>query len=142
MSVIYMLDTNIISELAKPRPSEKMLNMLELKSPFCGICSPVWYEAIKGLEAMPEGKKKQTAEIITYDYIQGTYPIINYDKHAASMHARIFSELKKCGKTPPTIDAMIASIAISNNLILVTRNIKDYEPIREHFSLCVENWFE
>ena len=128
MSVIYTLDTNIISELTKPKPSEKMLSMLESKTAFCSISAPVWYEALKGLETMPEGKKKQTAEVITYDYIQGTYPIVEYDKHAASMHAKIFSELKKYGKTPPTIDAMIASIAMSNNLILVTR--------------CVENWFK
>ena len=128
MSVIYTLDTNIISELTKPKPSEKMLSMLESKTAFCSISAPVWYEALKGLETMPEGKKKQTAEVITYDYIQGTYPIVEYDK--------------KYGKTPPTIDAMIASIAMSNNLILVTRNVKDYEPIREHFSLCVENWFK
>lgn len=37
---------------------------------------------------------------------------------------------------------MIASIAISNNLILVTRNTSDFKDIREISNLMIENWFE
>ena len=37
---------------------------------------------------------------------------------------------------------MIAATAISNNLILVTRNTADFEPIKEVSNLMTENWFE
>jgi predicted nucleic acid-binding protein len=36
---------------------------------------------------------------------------------------------------------MIASIAISNNLILVTRNVSDFTTIAENSNLMIENWF-
>ncbi len=40
------------------------------------------------------------------------------------------------------MDLMIASTAISNNLILVTRNTDDFKPIRQISNLMIENWFE
>jgi tRNA(fMet)-specific endonuclease VapC len=42
------------------------------------------------------------------------------------------------GKTPAFIDGQIASIAYSNNLILVTNNVSDFEFFND---LMVENWF-
>ena len=47
-------------------------------------------------------------------------------------------ELK--GKPAPLSDSMIAATAIANNLILVTRNVKDFESIREVSSLMIEDW--
>lgn len=40
------------------------------------------------------------------------------------------------------MDAQIASVAIANNLILVTRNQKDFEPIAAVSTLMLENWFQ
>lgn len=40
------------------------------------------------------------------------------------------------------MDAQIASVAIANNLILVTRNQKDFEPIATVSTLMLENWFQ
>ncbi len=40
------------------------------------------------------------------------------------------------------MDLMIASTAISNNLILVTGNTDDFKPVRQVSNLMVENWFE
>ena len=37
---------------------------------------------------------------------------------------------------------MIAATAISNNLILVTRNISDFTDIAANSNLMIENWFE
>ena len=37
---------------------------------------------------------------------------------------------------------MIASIALANHMILVTRNIKHFAPIQEVSELIVENWFD
>lgn len=52
----------------------------------------------------------------------------------------IRQRLESKGKRAPLADAMIAATAIANNLILVTRNVKDFESIREVSSLLIEDW--
>ena len=54
----------------------------------------------------------------------------------------IRQRLESKGKRAPLADAMIAATAIADNLILVTRNVKDFESIREVSSLMIENWCE
>lgn len=48
----------------------------------------------------------------------------------------------KNGTPVSASNAQIAVTALANNLIIVTKNTKDFEPIQKEFSLCVENWFE
>ena len=48
------------------------------------------------------------------------------------------SRLQKLGLTPAFLDSQIASIAKTNDLILVTRNITDFENL---LGLSLENWF-
>ena len=46
--------------------------------------------------------------------------------------------MSKLGKTPAFVDGQIASIAMSNNLVLVTNNVSDFQFFA---GLEVENWF-
>ena len=139
---IYLLDTNILSEPTKPFPSEKVLLELDSKSMFSVISSSVWYEILKGIELLPDGKKKQTLVTEYLNYIQTSFPIIPYDEHCASLQAEIFARMKTNGIQIPIVDAQIAATAMANNLILVTKNTKDFEPICRDFPLNLENWFE
>ncbi len=41
---------------------------------------------------------------------------------------------------PPRLDTQIASIAIANNLILITKNTKDFSLFQDDFGLMVEEW--
>ena len=139
---IYLLDTNIISEPTKLAPSEKVLTTMELKSKFSVISASVWYETLRGIGLLPEGKRKDTLSTEYLDYIQTNFPVIPYDEHCASLQADIFIRMKNKGAPVPIVDAQIAATALANNLILVTRNTKDFEPICQEFPLHVENWFE
>lgn len=139
---IYLLDTNIISEPTKPNPSEKVLSTLDFKGKFSVISASVWYETLRGIEILPDGKRKQTLSTEYLDYIQTNFPIIPYDEHCASLQASIFARMKNKGTQVPIVDSQIAATAMANNLILVTRNTKDFEPICKEFPLNVENWFE
>ena len=74
--------------------------------------------------------------------VQATFEIIQYDSHAAWIQADIRSRLKEAGTPVDFPDTQIASIAIANNMVLVTRNIKHFEPIQQVAPLMLENWFE
>ena len=74
--------------------------------------------------------------------VLGSYKIIPFDDHAASIYSDIKSRLDEIGKPAPELDMQIASVAIANNSILVTRNTKDFEFIGQISSLMLENWFK
>ncbi|MBO6219689.1 MAG: type II toxin-antitoxin system VapC family toxin [Treponema sp.] len=138
----YLLDTNIISEVFKPKPNENIVRMIHKNEKFCAIPSTVWNELLYGVNIMAEGKKKQALFEDLVNDIQAKYGVIHYDNHAAWIHADIRSRLKEKGRSIEFPDSQIASIAVSNCMILVTRNTKHFEPIQEVSPLMMENWFE
>ena len=86
-------------------------------------------------------KKKGFSTLI--NDVQEIFPIIQFDNHAAWIQADIRMHLKESGKTIDYADTEIAAIAISNQMVLVTRNTKHFEPIAEIDSVFYyENWFE
>ncbi len=139
---LYLLDTNIISEIFKQKPNEKLMEMLYKNEKLCALPSTSWNELLYGVNVMAEGKKKQLLFERLVDDIQKNYDIIYYDNHAAWIHADIRSRLKEKGRSIEFPDSQIASIAVSNCMILVTRNTKHFEPIQEVSPLMMENWFE
>lgn len=138
---IYLLDTNIVSEIAKPSPNERLVLNMDAQSQFSVIGATVWYEILHGIEILPESSMKSKLEKYAIDYVQAMFPILPYDEHCASLQAHIDSKMRAKGTPVPYKDSQIAATALANNLILVTRNTKDFEPICKEFPLHVENWF-
>lgn len=138
----YLLDTNILSEPTKDNPNKNVLTMIESKTFLSAICAPIWFELLKGVNVLPEGKKKEGLEAYNFNYVQENFPILPYDSHCASLHAAIFAKMRKNGTPVSQLDSQIAATALANNMIVVTRNTKDFEPIQQEYSLCVENWFD
>lgn len=139
---MYLLDTNIISEPAKakanPVVTEKILENIE----YSCIASVVWAETLSGIKSLPDGKRKDMLFDYAINQIQKLYEILPFDDFAASIYSDLISRLQTKGKMPQKLDLMIASTAIANNLILVTRNTSDFQPIKEVSNLMLENWFE
>ena len=142
MKTIYLLDTNIISEVTQPKPSEKLISNLELHTGTCAISSISWYELQNGISLLRPGSKKTKLQTFLTDYVQPSFPVISYDIHAASINADITSRLLPKGNTTPIFDTQIASIAIANNLILITHNTKDFEIFAKEFNLMIEDWMK
>ena len=140
MRNIYLLDTNIISQVTKPEPDEAIMTNLELHTGTCAISSITWFELLNGVALLPGGKQKAKLRSFLYDYVQPSFPIIPYDDHAASINADLTGKLIPMGKPTPILDIQIASIAIANNMILVTSNTKDFEIFAEQCSLSLEQW--
>ena len=81
------------------------------------------------------------AEIQNYleNVVEKTMQILPYDQEAAALHGEWRAKLAAKGIQLPFADSQIASIAVVNRLILVTRNVKDARSLP---GLKVENWFE
>lgn len=142
MKSIYLLDTNIISEPSKPVPNKNVVYKILANIEHSCISSVVWAETLSGIKSLPEGKRKDYLFDYAINQIQKFFNIIPFDDFAASIYSDLVSRLKPKAKTPAKLDLMIGSTAISNNLILVTRNTSDFKDIKEISNLMIENWFE
>ncbi len=63
--------------------------------------------------------------------------ILEFDKASAIIFAKEKARLKKAGMPISDMDLMIASIAISNNLLLVTNNLRHFERLK---NIRLERW--
>lgn len=139
---IYLLDTNIISEPTKLSPNENVIQKLADNLEYSCISAITWAEMLSGIKALPDGKRKNGLLDYSIEYVQKQYEILSFDASAANIYSDLYERLKIKGSPAQRFDLMIASIAISNNLILVTRNVSDFKDIAENSNLMIENWFE
>ncbi|MCK5198567.1 MAG: type II toxin-antitoxin system VapC family toxin [Spirochaetales bacterium] len=138
MNARYLLDTNIISEPLRAVPDQRVIDNMKINEGKTVLCSPVLHELRYGMERLPESKKKALIRAYIDTVIMPSLPILPYASEAAVIHAGLRAKLEAKGQTTGYVDSQIASIAMVNNLTLVTRNIKDFENIE---GLKVEDWF-
>ncbi|MBD2683084.1 MULTISPECIES: type II toxin-antitoxin system VapC family toxin [Nostoc] len=137
MSLNFLLDTNILSEPARPIPNANVLHQLDIHKSEVAVSSVVVHELLHGCLRLPESKRREYLRNYIYESVLNL-PIFDYDLKAAQWHAQERVRLSQIGKTPAFVDGQIASIAFCNNLVLVTNNISDFEFFN---GLNVENWF-
>ena len=128
----YLLDTCVISELVRPAPDEKVLEWLENTPNERLYLSVVTIGEIrKGLIKLKESKKKTALtnwlNILLEDYQSRIFPI---DLAVAENWGNIQGLAEKNGAPMASIDSLIAAVAYTYNLTLVTRNVSDFEATR------------
>lgn len=138
MSLNYLLDTNILSEAKRPHPNEKVMEKLRLYREETATAILVIHEMLYGCFRLPISKKRQDIEDYINNVILAEILLFDYDLKSAQYHAQERARLSKIGKNPGFIDGQIASIAVTNNLILVTNNIADFQDFD---GINIENWF-
>jgi tRNA(fMet)-specific endonuclease VapC len=129
------LDTNIISAFLKKdlRVVRRVSDYLESFDRLTiNIIS--YYEILRGLKDLGNEEKLRKFE----EFVQEN-EFISIGKDAVIKAAEIYAYLKKQGNLIEDADILMASIAIVENLVLVTNNIKHFERIE---SLATENWLE
>ena len=138
----YLLDTSVISEGIKVDPNRHLMEKLFAKSRLSQIPSPVWHELVYGMNYLSEGALKELIRDYLMTVVAPHFSIMQYDDRAAWIHADIRARLEKQGLPAPVVTCQISSIAVANNMILVTKNPQDYKTIAENSTLQIENWAE
>ena len=135
--MLYLLDTNIVSEPLRPRPADGIMRRLRQYDGEIAIPSPVWHELRFGCTRLPPSRRRDAVERYIETVVLQSFPVLDYDLDAADWHARERARLVAAGKTPPFVDGQIAAIACVNDLTLVTSNLDDF---REFGELKVQSW--
>lgn len=126
----YLLDTCLISELAKPNPDEKVVNWVLSENETNFYVSVLTFgELHKGIEKLPESKKKEDLRIWIEDELKNRFQnrVISIDMRVSILWGKIQCIAEKTGKPMPAIDSLIAATGIAYDLTVVTRNVADME---------------
>ena len=117
----WLLDTNVLSELARPRPDAAV----------------VWHELRFGLVRLPSGRRRDALAAFVSG-LASRFPVLPYDLRAAEWHAVERARLERLGEPAPFADGQIAAVAVTNGLRLATRNVADFGVFAD---LTVESWW-
>ena len=123
----YLLDTNIISELVRPKPEKKVVKWLGcIPSEALNISVLTLAEIRKGVAKLADSHRKEKLSLwleIEFPAWFGTR-IINIDQSVADK----WGQLQGLAKKPlPAINSLIAATALYHDLRLVTRNKADFK---------------
>jgi len=133
----YLLDTNVLSEPLKAAANAQVLGLMRRFQNDVVTAAPVWHELMFGCVRLVDSRKKRAIETYLQEVVLPSMPILPYDERAASWHADQRARLARRGMTPAIVDGQIAAIAAVNGLVLVTRNVSDFQRFEE---LQITDW--
>ena len=133
---MYLLDTNIVSELRKPRPHGAVVAWLQARDDAELYVSVVTLAEIQaGIELTRDQDRAKAREIEAWlDALAKSYNVLSMDADIFRRWARLLH------RRSDTLyeDAMIAATAASHQLTVVTRNVSDFAV----FGVAVLNPFD
>ncbi len=127
---MIVLDTNVLAEALRPRPSGTVLRWLAAQTPADIFTTAVTVaEILYGIELLDSGKRRTrlatAVEQIFSEQFEGR--ILPFDEDAARQFADIVASREAAGRPISQFDAMIAAITRSQRALLATRNTPDFE---------------
>ena len=125
---MYLLDTNVVSELRKTRPHGAVVAWLEtIADEDLHLSAVTLGEIQSGIEITREQDQHKAAMIEQWaDQVASTYNVLAMD--AATF--RIWAKLMHRQSDTVYEDAMIAAAALRHKLTVVTRNVRDFERFK------------
>ena len=122
---MYLLDTNVVSELRRPRPHGAVLAWLQsVEDAHLHLATVTLGEIQAGIELTREQHPGKARDLETWlDQVSQSFNILPMDGPAFRCWARLMH------RRSDTLyeDAMIAAIATVHQLTVVTRNIRDFQ---------------
>ncbi len=122
----YLLDTNVISELAKKRPNRYVLKWFAT-TPNCWLSVLSIGEMLRGARRLSVRDPKRAALIETWvQSVRSSYAnnLLTIDEGVMEEWARL-----PTSRTLPVVDSLIAATAKFQNLTVVTRNVTDFADL-------------
>jgi predicted nucleic acid-binding protein len=128
----FLLDTNVISELMKPRPSRNVIAWTdETPEALMHLSVITVGEVRKGIDLLRDDDPRRSALQSWLDRdvrIRFAGRLLAFDDGVAERWGQLEAIAKKRRLTLPTIDAQLAATALHHGLTFVTRNTADITP--------------
>jgi tRNA(fMet)-specific endonuclease VapC len=126
----YLLDTCVISELVSKQPNSKVVEFVDALDNDDVYLSVITIgEITKGIEKLPKSKRKQMLHSWLKEdlLVRFSGKIIPIENDVITEWGSLTAKLELVGSLIPAIDSLIAATALAYTLVLVTRNVSDFE---------------
>ncbi|HWC21526.1 MAG TPA: type II toxin-antitoxin system VapC family toxin [Flexivirga sp.] len=126
---MIVLDTNVISEIFRPRPNTRVVAWLEGITGDVAITAVTLAELLAGVRRLPDGKRSSALAVkidAALEPYRETSSILPFDVKAAEHYADVLVAREKAGLPIHTADAQIAAICRAYGATCATRNVKDF----------------
>jgi len=127
----FLLDTCVISELAKPKPNRKVTKWIaSCPEETLYLSTLTIGEIQKGISNLPESRKKGHLQLwLDHDLIKRfDRRIVGIDIRVAQKWGEIQAQTEKKGVKMPVVDSLIAATGLVHDMTVVTRNVDDMKP--------------
>ena len=121
----FLLDTNIISELVKPKPEANVTEWVENTDESLLYLSVLTLGEIRrGIAALPQSRRRATLEAWLDKDLRARFDgrILVIDQEVADRWGLLTAAARNSGIVLPVIDGLLAATALEHNLTLVTRD--------------------
>ncbi|MBE9054455.1 type II toxin-antitoxin system VapC family toxin [Sphaerospermopsis sp. LEGE 08334] len=132
-SLIYLLDTNVCIMYLKGKSPSINHHLDNLEPEKIAVCSVVKAELFYGSK---RSNNPQKAVAVQKMFIE-QFVSLPFDDECAEMYGNIRADLANYGTPISSNDIQIAAIALVNNLILVTHNVREFSRVKD---LEIEDW--
>ena len=124
-----LLDTNVLSELVRPKPDPKVQAFVRAQTDPL-ISALTIHELIFGAErANDQARRTKLLSWIAGMRNQFAGRIVDIDADVAEQAGRLRASAASQGANADPMDGLIAACAISRGAAIATRNIRDFAPL-------------
>jgi predicted nucleic acid-binding protein len=129
VAALVLLDTNVLSELMRPAPTEAVTDWVASQAleTLC-TAAPCQAEILAGIAVLPEGRRRDALAAAADGMFAEDFAgrVLPFDDPAARAYATLFAARQQAGRPAGTIDLMVAAIARSQGAAVATRNGPDF----------------
>lgn len=128
----YLLDTNVLSEVQRPRPDPRVLAWLDEVDEDRTYLSVITVgEIARGVGQLEGGKRKQALRVWLEVDLAARFGgrLLPIDRETAMLWGSLMAGAKLRGRGLGVMDAWIAACALRHQLTVVTRNTRDFADL-------------
>jgi toxin FitB len=122
---MYLIDTNIISELTRPNRNLGVVNWISQQETL--VFSVISYHELRYGINRSKNEQKKKLEAWWSEFLSYSPEFLPIDIHISNLSSVLRSKSETSGITMTLADSLIAATAIHYNKTLVTRNVSDFK---------------